>query len=133
MLIANLCADYNIPIDRKHIVGHGELMATDCPGKNVQKLLDDGTITGKANWYRYPPTPDAVVKSVVEIRSGTPISADTLDKIKQIFRESKNPNESLLNSIDGFTSYDGLHFIQLSPGANFIETERSECVDHNDC
>jgi len=53
ILLANLCEDYDIPIDRKHIVGHGELMATSCPGANLQALLDDGTITGKANWYRY--------------------------------------------------------------------------------
>ena len=53
MLIAALNADYGIPIDREHVVGHGELMATDCPGVNLQALLDDGTITGKANWYRY--------------------------------------------------------------------------------
>ncbi|BAL82850.1 putative phage N-acetylmuramoyl-L-alanine amidase [Selenomonas ruminantium subsp. lactilytica TAM6421] len=53
MLIASLSAAYGIPIDREHVVGHGELMATDCPGVNLQALLDDGTITGKANWYRY--------------------------------------------------------------------------------
>lgn len=53
MLIANLSADYGFSIDREHVLGHGELMATDCPGANLQTLLDDGTITGKANWYRY--------------------------------------------------------------------------------
>jgi hypothetical protein len=26
-------------------------MATSCPGKNLQALLDDGTLTGKAIWY----------------------------------------------------------------------------------
>ena len=58
MLIANLCADYNIPIDRNHIIGHDEVYtgvgATNgagCPGKNLQSQLD--TISGKANWYRY--------------------------------------------------------------------------------
>lgn len=53
LLIANLSEEYGIPIDREHVVGHGELMATDCPGSNLQALLDDGTITGKANYYRY--------------------------------------------------------------------------------
>lgn len=53
LLIANLSEDYGITIDRSHVVGHGELMATSCPGTNLQALLDDGTITGKANWYRY--------------------------------------------------------------------------------
>lgn len=60
MLIAYLCDSYEIPTDCKHIVGHGELMATSCPGTNLQALLDDGTIVGKANWYRYgPPAGDA--------------------------------------------------------------------------
>lgn len=57
LLLANLCEDYGIPTDRDHIVGHGELMGTDCPGTTLQALLDDGTLTGKANFYRYgPPT-----------------------------------------------------------------------------
>ena len=51
MLTAYLCQKYDIPIDRGHVVGHGELMSTDCPGANLQQLLDDGTITGKAIWY----------------------------------------------------------------------------------
>ena len=51
MLIADIADRYGLPIDRDTIVGHGELMATDCPGKNLQALLDDGTITGKAVWY----------------------------------------------------------------------------------
>lgn len=53
LLIANLCVEYDIPIDREHIVGHGELMPTSCPGDNLQALLDDETLTGKAIWYRY--------------------------------------------------------------------------------
>lgn len=51
MLVADICDRYSIPIDYNHIVGHGELMATSCPGRNLQKLIDDGTITGKAAWY----------------------------------------------------------------------------------
>ena len=47
MLLANLCADYNIPIDRKHIIGHREVNDTDCPGDNLYNMLDD--IVGKAN------------------------------------------------------------------------------------
>ena len=50
-LIANIAIRYGIPIDRDHVVGHGELMATSCPGSNLQSLLDNGTITGKAVWY----------------------------------------------------------------------------------
>ncbi len=50
-LVADICARYGIPIDRDHVVGHGELMATSCPGVNLQALLDDDTITGKAVFY----------------------------------------------------------------------------------
>lgn len=50
-LIADICSRYGIPIDRDHIVGHGELMGTSCPGTNLQARLDDGTITGKAIFY----------------------------------------------------------------------------------
>jgi hypothetical protein len=50
-LVADICDRYSLPIDRDTIVGHGELMSTDCPGTNLQALLDDGTITGKAVWY----------------------------------------------------------------------------------
>ena len=54
LMIANLCADYEIPIDRAHIVGHQEVNDdTACPGDNLQALLDDETLTGKALWYRY--------------------------------------------------------------------------------
>ena len=49
MLLANLCTDYGLPIDRDHIVGHRELMSTACPGRNLFSHLD--TIVGKANFY----------------------------------------------------------------------------------
>lgn len=53
MLLANLCADYNLPIDRDHILGHRELNDTDCPGDNLYNMMRE--IVGKANFYRYPP------------------------------------------------------------------------------
>jgi N-acetyl-anhydromuramyl-L-alanine amidase AmpD len=49
MLIAELCVEYDLPIDRDHVLGHYQLNATACPGKNVIAILDD--IVGKANWY----------------------------------------------------------------------------------
>lgn len=49
MLLANLCTDYGLPIDADHIVGHRDLMSTDCPGQNLYDMLP--TIIGKANWY----------------------------------------------------------------------------------
>ena len=51
MLIAWLCVLYRIRLDREHIVGHGELMPTDCPGRYVMETM--GVIVGKALWYRY--------------------------------------------------------------------------------
>ena len=51
MLLANLCADYCIPIDKAHVVGHCDLMATNCPGKNLYDKIP--IIVGKAHWYRY--------------------------------------------------------------------------------
>ena len=51
LLIADICERYGLPINVDTVVGHGELMATSCPGKNLQALLDDGTLTGKAIWY----------------------------------------------------------------------------------
>ena len=49
MLLANLCTDYDIPIDDDHIVGHCDLMPTNCPGANLYGEIP--TIIGKANWY----------------------------------------------------------------------------------
>ena len=49
MLLANLCTDYGLPIDRDHIVGHRELMSTACPGRNLYEMMD--TAVGKANFY----------------------------------------------------------------------------------
>ena len=49
MLLANLCTDYGLTIDRDHIVGHRELMPTACPGQNLYEMMD--TVVGKANFY----------------------------------------------------------------------------------
>ena len=49
MLLANICTDYGLTIDRDHIVGHRELMSTACPGDNLYEMMD--TIVGKAAFY----------------------------------------------------------------------------------
>ena len=49
MLLANLCTDYSLPIDRDHVVGHRELMSTACPGEYLYEMMD--TIVGKAAFY----------------------------------------------------------------------------------
>ena len=49
MLLANICSDYGLPLDREHIKAHRELMHTACCGRNLYKQLD--VVVGKANWY----------------------------------------------------------------------------------
>jgi len=40
MLIKNLCTKYNIPIDREHITGHSDYVATQCPGTfDIDKVI----------------------------------------------------------------------------------------------
>lgn len=51
LLIANLAEQYNIPLDRKHILGHRDTISTDCPGNLLYNMLD--VVINKANWYRY--------------------------------------------------------------------------------
>ena len=63
LLIANLCEEYKIPVDRKHIIGHRETMATDCPGNILFNML--GMIVEKAKLYKNP-KPDVVDKPAEE-------------------------------------------------------------------
>lgn len=49
MLIATICSDYGLPIDKDHVVAHRDLMPTACCGTNLYDKLD--TVRGKANWY----------------------------------------------------------------------------------
>lgn len=46
-LLGWLCETYNI--STHNIVGHRDLMATACPGKNLYEQMD--TLRGKAAWY----------------------------------------------------------------------------------
>lgn len=49
-LVAYLCDEYEIPIDREHIVGHREVNDdTSCPGENLFAKM--GEIVSKAAWY----------------------------------------------------------------------------------
>ena len=50
MLLANVCDDYGLPIDKDHVVAHRDLMATACCGKNLYNQLQ--TVRGKAIWYQ---------------------------------------------------------------------------------
>lgn len=50
MLIAELCKKYNLIASKDVVVGHRDLMATQCPGDNLYAEMD--TIRGNAEWYR---------------------------------------------------------------------------------
>ena len=57
---------------------------------------------------------------IVIVQSGEPISDDVLGKVKDIFRESKCPNESLSKTFDDFRWFNG-KVIQFGEGENFTE------------
>lgn len=50
-LVADLAELYNIPVCGTTILGHRDLIATACPGKNLYEIIID-TIVGKAIWYQ---------------------------------------------------------------------------------
>lgn len=50
LLLAKLGLDYGLVLDKQHVVGHRDLMATACPGKNLYTLLQ--TLRGKGIWYQ---------------------------------------------------------------------------------
>lgn len=52
---------------------------------------------------------------LITVQSGRRVPEKTLSMIKDIFRESNCPNESLRNSIKNFKSFDG-DTIQLGDG-----------------
>lgn len=49
-LVGYLCEEYDLIPDKKHVVGHCDLMATACPGEALYDMLQ--TIRGKAIWYQ---------------------------------------------------------------------------------
>jgi N-acetyl-anhydromuramyl-L-alanine amidase AmpD len=50
LLTAHLTYRYEIPLDATHILGHRDINATACPGRNLGRMLP--TIIGKAIWYQ---------------------------------------------------------------------------------
>ena len=104
LLIANLCEKYNIPTNRDHIVGHCDLMATDCPGKNLYSELE--TIIGKANWYRYTTEPDVVDKP-----AEPPIDVEKISSLSAKYESSGDPTCVANNAGDlGGISYGKYQF-----------------------
>ena len=62
--VAELCREYDIPIDRDHIVGHRDLMATDCPGNLLYVRIDDIISRAKNVTVCDPPQP---VESIFDL------------------------------------------------------------------
>ena len=50
MLLADICEAYGLIASDSIVMGHRDLMATECPGDNLYKHLDE--IRGNAEWYR---------------------------------------------------------------------------------
>lgn len=75
-LVADICRDYAIEINRDNIVGHCDLMATDCPGKNLYSQLD--TIIARA-------------KNCSGIVTGTPV--ETIFDLAARYESENNPAE----------------------------------------
>lgn len=125
LLIANLCAKYNLPIDRQHIIGHCEVDpngpgATSCPGKNLYAKLD--LIVGKANWYRYNSadvidTPVDAPKAPVEL-DNTDVAI--LKKLSAKYESGNNPAK-VANDVEGLCY--GTHQLSSAHGSvqDFVE------------
>ncbi len=64
------------------------------------------------------------------LKSGSPINDKEKNQIKDIFNQSKNPNESLINSIDTFKSFDG-QFLYLEDKAGPAYKKYSEVIETN--
>ncbi|WP_373325610.1 peptidoglycan recognition family protein [Sporomusa paucivorans] len=50
ILLADICTRHGITPTPSTVVGHRDLMATSCPGKNLYDILQ--TLRGKAIWYQ---------------------------------------------------------------------------------
>lgn len=87
LLLANLCEDYKLTIDRDHIVGHRELMNTACPGKNLFALID--TIVGKAVYYSLQTSQNSREK----IEQKTATNGGSSNITSQKSRETSQKNE----------------------------------------
>lgn len=81
LLIANICTDYGLPIDRQHVFGHREVGESSCPGDVLFGLLD--TIVGKANYYCYgaPEEQGKSIPYIIAEKENTEMRYNTLEEI----------------------------------------------------
>ena len=68
-LVHELCRDYGITCDRDHVVGHCDLMSTDCPGKNLYARLQDiiDAANGRGNAHDVPTVEGLPVSSIYDL------------------------------------------------------------------
>ena len=123
-LISDLCRDYKIPCDRAHIVGHCDLMATNCPGSHLYSQLDK--IITLANNFQLPTNdiqPAESVESIFDLvrrfETGDPASVNhgygiyhlTGSAVKAFIHWLKNyPDDKLANYgrvLDKAKNFDG--------------------------
>lgn len=86
-LIAHLCKKYDIEINRDNIVGHRDLMSTDCPGDNLYDLIP--TIIQKANWYSGEDIKET--NDVAEAIEKSQINVDDIAILTRKYESSGNP------------------------------------------
>lgn len=89
LLVANLCEDYKLLIDRDHIVGHRELMPTACPGKNFFAMID--TIVGKAVYYSLQTSQISREKNEQETAINGDLSDITSQKSPETSQKDEHP------------------------------------------
>lgn len=124
-LVADICRRYAIPVDRTHIIRHGEVKATQCPGTyDMDRLIRDVT-------QILAPAPDTI-----------PVKKDDFEKLVTNSRERDNIRNYLsvpLNPLDALATkvkeaIDGLRNVatglqrQLSEAVQEIKN-RTEQVD----
>lgn len=83
LLIANICTDYGLPIDRQHVFGHREVGESSCPGDVLFGLLD--IIVGKANYYCYgaPEVQATSIQDEIEEKENSEMRYNTLAEIPE--------------------------------------------------
>jgi hypothetical protein len=95
-LIAGICKRYAIPLDRKHIIGHNEVKATQCPGtipidriiqlatvaKNTPVQGDNMDREYRNNYYR---SLDRIFEQGIKMFGVSPTDkwADNFDRLKE--------------------------------------------------
>ncbi|WP_283680325.1 N-acetylmuramoyl-L-alanine amidase [Lentilactobacillus sp. Marseille-Q4993] len=80
-LVADICKRYNIPLDRKHVLGHKEVTATACPGGlNVDEVVRlakgaKGVMITKPTYFKWRPVWIYTKKNVKAYRTAKEVGS----------------------------------------------------------